>query len=143
MPLFRRFAVAGFVAHDLENRFFHLLRRQPRGIDVLRVRRLCQGSFGARAVARGQRYITPKVTALLVDRLTRKNELSPRESEVVRYYALGYRSGQIARALSLSPKTVSTHKARLMQKMGMHSQAELIRYALEHKLLDQPPGSST
>ena len=135
MPLFRRFAVAGFVAHDLENRFFHLLRRQPRGIDVLRVRRLCQGSFGARAVARGQRYITPKVTALLVDRLTRKNELSPRESEVVRYYALGYRSGQIARALSLSPKTVSTHKTNAMRKTGMKTNADLIRWAMSHGLV--------
>ena len=48
----------------------------------------------------------------------------------------------IATQLNLSVKTVSTHKARLMQKMGMHSQAELIRYAIGHKLVDAAPGEA-
>jgi DNA-binding NarL/FixJ family response regulator len=44
--------------------------------------------------------------------------------------------GEIAKTLSLSVKTVSTHKTRILNKMGLANQAELIRYALEHKLLD-------
>jgi DNA-binding NarL/FixJ family response regulator len=45
--------------------------------------------------------------------------------------------GEIAKTLSLSVKTVSTHKTRILNKMGLANQAELIRYALEHKLLDE------
>ena len=56
--------------------------------------------------------------------------------------AKGAAVGEIAKQLSLSVKTVSTHKTRMMQKMGLANQAELIRYALEHKLLDEPGGSS-
>ena len=44
----------------------------------------------------------------------------------------------IAGELKLSVKTVSTHKARLMQKMGMETNAELIRYAIRHRLVDDP-----
>jgi len=44
--------------------------------------------------------------------------------------------------LSLSVKTISTHKTRILEKMGLANQAALIRYALEHQLLDEPPGSS-
>ena len=49
---------------------------------------------------------------------------------------------EIAKRLSLSVKTVSTHKTRILHKLGLANQAELIRYALEHKLLDDPPGFS-
>jgi len=44
--------------------------------------------------------------------------------------------GEVARELSLSIKTVSTHKTHIMEKMGLANAAELIRYALEHRLLD-------
>jgi DNA-binding NarL/FixJ family response regulator len=68
--------------------------------------------------------------------------LSDREFQVFRMIAEGRSVGAIARELSLSVKTVSTHKTHIMEKMGLANQAELIRYALEHKLLDDPPGSS-
>jgi DNA-binding NarL/FixJ family response regulator len=62
--------------------------------------------------------------------------LSDREFQVLQLIAGGQSVGGIAKRLALSVKTVSTHKTRILQKMGLANQAELIRYALEHKLLD-------
>lgn len=62
--------------------------------------------------------------------------LSERESQVLRLYALGKGVSQIARELHLSPKTVSSHKTRLMKRMNIHSNSELVRYALTHGLID-------
>lgn len=87
-----------------------------------------------RAIAGGRRYVSTTVGNLLAERLMRTNELSPRESEVVRLYASGHRCGGIARMLSLSPKTVSAHKANAMKKLGVASNAELIRWSIEHGL---------
>jgi DNA-binding NarL/FixJ family response regulator len=64
--------------------------------------------------------------------------LSDREFQVLRMLASGRSVSEIAAELNLSVKTVSTHKARLMQKMNMTSQADLIRYALAQKLIDDP-----
>ena len=63
-------------------------------------------------------------------------QLSDREFEIFRMLAAGRGPTEIAGKLRLSVKTVSTHKTRILQKMGFANQAELIRYALEHKLLD-------
>jgi len=68
--------------------------------------------------------------------------LSDREFQVLQMIAGGKTVGEIAKRLSLSVKTVSTHKTRILHKMGLANQAELIRYALEHKLLDESPSSS-
>jgi DNA-binding NarL/FixJ family response regulator len=62
--------------------------------------------------------------------------LSDREYEVFQQLASGVSVTDIADRLNLSVKTVSTHKARLMEKMGIGSQAELIRYALRHHLIE-------
>jgi len=62
--------------------------------------------------------------------------LSDREFQVFQMIARGEAVGEIARRLSLSVKTVSTHKTRIMEKMGFDNPSELIRYALENKLLD-------
>ncbi|MDH3319270.1 MAG: response regulator transcription factor [Betaproteobacteria bacterium] len=61
--------------------------------------------------------------------------LSDREFEVLKLLAAGSTPGDIARRLHLSVKTVSTHKARVQEKLGLAGTAELVRYALEHKLL--------
>jgi DNA-binding NarL/FixJ family response regulator len=53
--------------------------------------------------------------------------------------ARGASVSEIARELSLSVKTISTHKTRLLEKLGLANQAELVRYAIEHRLLDEPP----
>jgi DNA-binding NarL/FixJ family response regulator len=62
--------------------------------------------------------------------------LSPREWQVLRLIARGLPLAQIAEQLHLSPKTVTTHKAHLMSKLGIANNADLIRYAVEHKLAD-------
>ena len=64
--------------------------------------------------------------------------LSDREFQVFRRLVAGAAVTQIAGDLSLSVKTVSTHKARLMEKLGVANQAELIHYALKHRLSDDP-----
>ena len=62
--------------------------------------------------------------------------LSDREFEVFRMLVTGSSITDIAQSLHLSVKTISTHKTRILQKMNMASTAELVRYAVEHKLLD-------
>jgi DNA-binding NarL/FixJ family response regulator len=63
------------------------------------------------------------------------SRLSDREFEVFRMLAGGASPSDIASQLHLSVKTVSTHKTRVLEKMGLGSTAELVRYALEHKLI--------
>jgi DNA-binding NarL/FixJ family response regulator len=65
--------------------------------------------------------------------------LSDREFEVFRLLVAGRSVSAIAGQLNLSAKTVSTHKTRIQEKMGLASTAELVRYALEHDLLDGKP----
>ncbi len=93
-----------------------------------------------RKVAAGGRYIDPQLaeklvfeTSLAGDRLPHES-LSNREYEVLVLIARGTSLNDIAGQLHLSPKTISTHKARLMQKLNVHSTAELVRYAIEHGL---------
>ena len=64
--------------------------------------------------------------------------LSDREFQIFRLIADGLSVSDIAERLSLSVKTVSTHKANILRKMNMSTQAELIRYALTHHLVDEP-----
>lgn len=85
-----------------------------------------------RIVASGQRYISSSVADLLARSLLRENTLSPREAEIARHYARGLKCIEIAQMVSISPKTVSTHKRNAMRKVGARNNAELIRWALEN-----------
>jgi len=64
--------------------------------------------------------------------------LSDREFQIFRMIADGHAVSDIAGRLNLSVKTVSTHKSNILQKMNMSTQAELIRYAITHRLVDEP-----
>ena len=64
-------------------------------------------------------------------------ELSDREIEVLRLIALGHTNNEIADQLYLSVRTVETHRARIQQKLGVSTRAELVRYALDHDLIDR------
>ena len=68
--------------------------------------------------------------------------LSDREFQVFRELVSGKAVSDIAAELNLSVKTVSTHKARIMEKMRMSNPAELIRYAIHHRLVDDPDAGS-
>ena len=87
-------------------------------------------------VSRGERYISPSLADRLADNLISDTEkplhqlLSPRELDVLRLFAEGNKIVQIAAALSLSPKTVSTYRERLLEKLKLHTTSDLIRYAI-------------
>lgn len=69
------------------------------------------------------------------DKASPRSLLSPRECEVLRLLAQGYTNQQAAKWLRVSVKTVETYRARIAQKLGLHSRPELTRYALESGLL--------
>jgi len=93
-------------------------------------------------VAAGGRYVTSTLAERLVFDLARDSDrpphetLSDREFEVMRLIASGKTVTDIAGLLSLSDKTISTYRARLLEKMGMKTNAELTRYAIQNKLAD-------
>ena len=97
-----------------------------------------------RKVAAGGVHVSPAVTQAMLHTLRgaqgaqAHEQLSDRELQVLQLIAGGKSIADIAQQLSLSPKTVSTHKSRILEKMSMTNQAELIRYAIEHRLVDAP-----
>jgi two-component system invasion response regulator UvrY len=99
-------------------------------------------------VYRGGIYVSPSLGETLAARLLgREREpahgaLSDRELEVLRGLAEGEPLKAIAARMSVSPKTVTTYRSRLLQKLGLQSNADLVRYALEHGLVDAGPQPS-
>ena len=95
-----------------------------------------------RAVASGKKYLSSSLAQELAAQLgtaTRKlphQTLSDREYSILLLIASGSTKRGIAQKLLLSPKTVSTYRSRILKKMGLNSDAELVRYALENQLLD-------
>jgi predicted ABC-type transport system involved in lysophospholipase L1 biosynthesis ATPase subunit len=67
--------------------------------------------------------------------------LSEREREVLRLLALGHTNQEIAKMLYISVRTAETHRAHIMQKLRLATRAELVRYALQHGLLEEEPPS--
>ncbi len=97
-----------------------------------------------RRVAAGGAFITPAVAEQLALASMPQADgpphstLSNREYQVFQMIVSGRSISDIADSLNLSVKTISTHKARVLQKMGLSGTAELVRYALEHRLADDP-----
>jgi two-component system, NarL family, response regulator NreC len=97
-----------------------------------------------REVAAGGRYVHPELGARLVTaeseerRRAEEDPLSERESEVLRLLALGHTNQEIAKQLFISVRTAETHRSHIMQKLRLSSRAELVRYALERRLLENP-----
>ncbi len=95
-----------------------------------------------RRLANGGRYIDPKLAEkLLFDRgplstTSPHSILSDRELHVLKLIAAGVSLTEISQNLALSTKTVSTYRARILEKMRMQNNAQLIRYVAEHKLLE-------
>lgn len=95
------------------------------------------------AVASGRRYVSAALAEELVIDLERGDVgrpphqlLSDREFQVLRLISSGRTVSEIAGLLSLSDKTISTYRARLLEKMGMTTNAQLTRYAIENKLVE-------
>jgi two-component system response regulator NreC len=93
-----------------------------------------------RLAARGETYLNPRVGARLAAQPPQPtgppDDLTEREVEVLRLIALGHTNAAIAGQLYLSIRTVETHRAHIQQKLRRSSRAELVRYALDHKLVE-------
>lgn len=95
------------------------------------------------AVSRGEIYVHPAMTRWLLQEPApaapkRRDPatLTPREIEVLRLIVQGHTNSQIAEVLRLSVRTIESHRANLMGKLGLQSRVELVRYAVKNKLLD-------
>src|SRR4029079_1626899 len=95
-----------------------------------------------RAVAAGERYVHPALGARLLAaeveerKRAEADPLSEREREVLRLVSLGHTNQEIAKLLYISVRTAETHRAHIMQKLRLSTRAELVRYALEHGLVE-------
>lgn len=97
-----------------------------------------------RAVHAGQTYLSPRITDAVVEGYLRQRStpeepsvfavLSPREREVLQLVAEGHATKQIASSLHVSVKTVETHRRQIMNKLSIHSVAELTKYAIREGL---------
>jgi two-component system, NarL family, response regulator NreC len=96
-----------------------------------------------REIADGGSYVHPALGARMVTAeaqaraAAEADPLSDREREVLRLLALGHTNQEIAKMLYISVRTAETHRAHIMQKLGLSTRAELVRYALSHGLLEQ------
>lgn len=94
------------------------------------------------AVARGGTYLSPAVSAQVVegylqnDTLAENKVLTPRQNEILRLIAAGQSTKEIAFHLNLSSKTVDAHRAQLMDRLGIRDIAGLVRYAIRTGLID-------
>ncbi|MFN0162111.1 MAG: response regulator [Burkholderiales bacterium] len=93
-------------------------------------------------VAKNKKYITAKVAEMLATHLVSDSAASPhealsdREFQTMRLIASGKQLSQIAEELSLSPKTVSVYRARVLEKMQLKNNAEITHYAIRHGLVE-------
>ncbi len=109
------------------------------------------------AVAAGERFFSPGISRVIIDGFVKRaleqdsespqpptgdSPLTKRETEILRYIALGYTNRQIAEELFLSFRTVNTHRANLMQKLDIHDTAGLVRHAMHLGLVESPSSSS-
>ncbi len=98
-----------------------------------------------RAAYRGETILSPAITRLIVEDYLRwgksqpgqeADELSQREREVLQLIAEGYNNKEIAEILCISIKTVQVHRTNLMKKLNLHDRGELIKYAIQKKIIE-------
>jgi two-component system, NarL family, response regulator NreC len=91
-----------------------------------------------RSAAAGDTYLQPALGARLAAAKDQcdNDELSERERDVLRLIALGHTNAEVAEQLFISIRTVESHRAHIQQKLGLTSRAELVRYALEHGMVE-------
>ena len=109
-------------------------------------------SKAVESVAEGKRFLTPKVSEIVLEGFldTRSQRqrgervgprTTPREIEIIRLLAEGKSNKEIAAQLAITVRTVETHRAKIMLKLGLHSLAELIHYAIRQKIVSMPSPS--
>jgi DNA-binding NarL/FixJ family response regulator len=100
--------------------------------------------LAVREAASGRRYLSPPLSDRAIEAYQEKAKasaldnyetLTTREREVLQLAAEGNTSSEIAARLGISPRTAETHRTHLMHKLGLHTQADLIRYALRRGII--------
>jgi two-component system response regulator NreC len=97
-----------------------------------------------RTVYQGEAVLSPAITTLVIEDYLRwadikqasSDKLTPREREVLQLIAEGYTNKEIAEILQISVKTVMAHRSNLMGKLDLHSRGDLIKYAIQKKIID-------
>jgi DNA-binding NarL/FixJ family response regulator len=125
--------------HDDERYLFEALRAGAAGY-VLKRAADTDLVEAVRAAARGEPFLTPSAQQSLIrdflERGEQPSELTPREQEVVKLIAEAHTNKEIAEILHLSEKTVESHRAHVLQKLGMRDRVELVRYAIRRGLVE-------
>lgn len=133
--------------HDDDERLFAAISAGAMGY-LLKSVRSTDLLSRLRDVVRGDVALSPTIARRILEKLSRQQkparlepvtigELTEREVEILRLIVNGHTNRQIADALSLSVRTIEYHRSNLMGKLGLHTRADLVRYAAEHGLLDR------
>jgi DNA-binding NarL/FixJ family response regulator len=131
--------------HDNEEYVYQILKSGAGGYMLKNCSR-DELAAAIRAVARGDRFFSPRVNEIMMEGYLRKSEgregtpvsdddlpLTKREKEILFYIADGLNNAQIAEKLFISARTVETHRTNIMQKLDIHDAANLVRFALNKK----------
>jgi two-component system response regulator NreC len=131
--------------HENEEYLFQVLRAGASGY-ILKEAADTELVTAIRVVFSGRFYLSPSAQSIMVgDYLQRVrtgeerdsySALTEREREILKLVAEGYTNNQIAERLTISPKTVDTHRTHIMDKLNLHSRAELVKYAIRRGLLE-------
>ncbi len=131
--------------HENEEYLFQVLRAGASGYMLKEVADT-ELISAIRIVNRGSFYLSSSAQSMMVgDYLQRVrsgeehdsySELTEREREILKLVAEGYTNNQIAERLFISPKTVDTHRTHVMDKLNLHSRAELVKYAMRRGLIE-------
>lgn len=131
--------------HENEEYLFQVLRAGASGY-MLKEAADTELISAIRVVSSGRFYLSPSAQTMMVsDYLQRVRTgeerdsygaLTEREREILKLVAEGYTNNQIAERLFISPKTVDTHRTHIMDKLNLHSRAELVKYAMRRGLLE-------
>jgi two-component system response regulator NreC len=131
--------------HAEEQFFFEALRSGAHGY-VLKRSTGDDLRQAIRAVAEGRTWLSPELAGSLVEDFVSRvragddeqvlGALSAREREVLKLVAEGHTNADVATMLSISPKTVQTHRAHAMEKLGLHERTALVRYAIRTGLIE-------
>ncbi|HYR63181.1 MAG TPA: response regulator transcription factor [Actinomycetota bacterium] len=133
------YANEAYVLEALQNGAGAYVLKQSEAAELVR---------GIREVAKGRRYLSPPLSQRAVEAYAKRAkgtasteaaELTAREKEVLTLVGQGFTSAQIAERLFISVRTVESHRSNLTKKLGLHSQAEMVRTALRRELSPLDP----
>ena len=137
--------------HENEEYVYQILKSGASGY-VLKSAGKDELAEAIRAVARGERFFSPRISQLMAEGYVKRVEkggpdaakgdvpLTRREREILALVANGLTNQQIADQLFISPRTVDTHRTNIMQKLDIHDLANLVRYAIEHGIISEEEG---